>query len=962
MENRKPSVICSFFIIVCLLTGIPAQSRAKILFHGFSEVDVSQEWYQLESEHFVILFPLQLARLSEIIAEEAEEVFLNLTLWTGYTPGNKIPIILNNGSDVANGCVKFGTKGLFITLNTVYPYSSLSMSIDEYRNWYRNLLIHELSHYFHFDITRGLPKLMRTLLGNTVYPNAATPPFYREGFATYSETVNESGFGRGNSPYTHMFIRTAVLENNFTPLDRASNVTSIWPVGNNHYLFGVSFMNYLSDQYGEEKIVDFNTLCARYSFYTWGLAFRKEYEKSMHKMWKEWEGHVEEQQKAFYERTGNDATTTFHPISDKAGYVESLSFDSTGKRIAYSLNPPDRLGGLYKYDFESGSEKCMKKGVNAHNLVFSHDDTHLFYIRYDIERNVTIRNNIYKLDIEKKREKQITTSGRVQSFILLPEKDQILTCSSTPYGTELRLIDMDGNLIKLLSTGSPLNCRSYFTLPVIEEPALSRDSKVIAFSCKDNQGTRSIYTVPLRDFMDENFTMHRLTGPQYSAYSPCWISNRELLFIGDDEGTYNLYRAHLGTHSIRRISNVQTGVFHPDVSRDGKIAVKEYTSKGFRVAYTDMEIIDRHSEERKEMKNDSVPRVTGTDDSAAVHSVCSTDPEKYRPVQWLAPGYWLPVWSGGTVSLGIGLHTCGADWLKKHSYDLSIVYDIIDSLFKTEFNYTHRTCLFSYYTSLYLSHPLHTGSFSPDIALNPGTSYSILKRRYFLQANTGIIYEPPFFGPDIQFYFSNIETPPGWIGPERGLVLSQEFYFNSFNDTFSVIHSTFSCYCRPVDFLSLNLRIINKAGFGAVNGYVQSGNTSGYAFVPLNGVFTLGYPDPIPGKIVSDIKLTMGMPLVQINRGIHALPFFFKGIRLRWYSDNSIVVSDSSPYRFVITSADDFIQFPLQYIRSSMGAELQFAALIGYELPFDVTLGYVYPFSTTGRSGIYINSNIQIGF
>jgi len=962
------TVIC--FSLLFITAGAASAGTGSI---KLPETDLREKWLQVESPYFRITYPASLSQLSIIIAKEAEYVYKMLSAWTGYYPPKKIDILLAGNSDAANGNTKYGPHGLYITLYAVYPYSTFNMSIDEYKNWYRHLLIHEMSHYFHLNRVEGLPKIARHVLGEILYPNSATPLFVKEGFATYSETRNDSEFGRGNSPYTDMYINASIFDNDFTPLDRAANRSSVWPGSGNYYLFGVSFFNYLALQYGEDKILDFNEKSEYCAPFTWGIAFRREFGKSMHEMWDDWEGYEKNRRLPLPNSAVKKGITAFDPIGKRLGTVYSLSFDPSGKKLAYSMSTPDDTGGIYIYDFNERRNKRIKADRAAYDICFSRDGRRLYYIRMERERNVNLRKNIYSLDIRKKKEKKVTKSGAVQGFALIPDRDvpdrdvpdrdvpdrdALLVCLSTPYGTDIKLTDMEGNVLKTIATTNDLR-------PVIlEEPSVSQDGKRIVFSGKDSDGSRILFTAYLNELLDDSLKLKIVETPVRSAYSPRWINNHEILFVGSDEGCFNLYRADADARSVDRMTNVVTGVFIPDISIDGKIAVSEYTSKGLRPVYTEMvalhDLIGGHIKPISgsvEMGAISKEKKNGVSSSTELSS-----PDRYRAYKYLAPGYWLPVWCSENIKLGLGFHTHGNDLLNRHQYDLSLMYDIFDSRFKNELGYTFNTDSLTFSINLFLSQELYTESFSPAFALKPAVSYPVVKSNFILKGEISAIFEDPFFGPDLGIYFSNIKIPPLWDRPKKGVTASEDIFLNRMGDPFTVLSSTFSTYYAPAQFLLLNLRLKNKTGFGEFNGYIQSGNTSTYAYIPLNGILTRGYPLPVTGTSVTDCRINAAVPLLTVYRGVYAFPLFLRSIYLNLYSDNGILFSPSSPYSFAAESIKEFTASPLQYIRSSAGAEIAVSTIIGYEFLFEIIGGYVYPFSSLGESGIYLEAGLGLTF
>lgn len=790
------------------------------------------------------------------------------------------------------------------------------------------------------------------------------PPFYKEGFATYSETVNESGFGRGDSSYTRMYTRTASIEDNFITLDRASNDLKVWPLGQASRLFGVSFVNYLSDEYGEKKLTDFNMASGGYPVFTWGLAFKKVYGERIGKIWHDWEQVEQNNQRAAADKIKEEKETRFEPVGKMKGYVYSVSFSRSGSQIAYSINPVDRLGGLYIYDIEKGTERCIKKGLYAKNIQFSGDDKKIYYTRYEIVKKVYVKNNIYMFDLNLKKERQITKSGGVQGFVLLEEKDLFLTCYSTPGGTSLSLVDLSGKVKKILNPDAVNQKNNQSAVSVIEEPSLSPGTELVAFSCKDDKGVRSIFLTSLEDLMEGECGLERVTGYNYNAYSPVWLSSDELMFIGDENGVYNVYRINFNTGTTERITNVITGVFEPSVSVDGEIALKEYTSQGFRISTGTIDNLDHLYWENRHTVSENHDFILSDrreiKDESGFYAMEGYD--RYRPGKWLIPGYWLPVMVGNGVNLGVGFYTSGNDILKRHSYSTGLVYDIFDNKFKSSINYTCNTYPFSYFGSLFLSQDAEADVFSPDYAFYPGMSFPVIRNTFSFHADLGVILEDPYTGPNLLMHFSNAKSPINGFGPERGFIFMQGVYYNLGAERFAVVSDYFSIYFKPLNIALLNFEIRSKGEAGAAGDRIVSGIYNKHVYIPLNGVYTMGYNEPVAGVFALDFKTTLGFPVLKVFRGFQALPLFFEGMTFNLFNDNGLIAAEDSPYNFVITDIRDFTQNPRRYIRSSFGAELEMDFIIGYEMPFAVQIGYVYTVSEGGRNGIYVSFISDLSF
>jgi len=123
-----------------------------------------------------------------------------------------------------------------------------------------------------------------------------------------------------------------------------------------------------------------------------------------------------------------------------------------------------------------------------------------------------------------------------------------------------------------------------------------------------------------------------------------------------------------------------------------------------------------------------------------------------------------------------------------------------------------------------------------------------------------------------------------------------------------------------------------------------------------------GYPEPIAGSFVLDFKTTLGFLLLSVNSGFRTFPLIFEGINLNLFNDNGLIVSGENTESFIITDIRDFTRSPFQYIRSSIGGELEWNFIIGYEFPFVMKFGYVLALAEGGMDGYYISIKTALPF
>ncbi|MFW6181083.1 MAG: hypothetical protein ACOC8N_04985, partial [Spirochaetota bacterium] len=333
-------------------------------------------------------------------------------------------------------------------------------------------------------------------------------------------------------------------------------------------------------------------------------------------------------------------------------------------------------------------------------------------------------------------------------------------------------------------------------------------------------------------------------------------------------------------------------------------------------------------------------------------------PVSYRALPWLAPAYWLPLYTSDAVGLGVGVSTRGGDLLQRHLYAAAMVYDLLDPGLKTELRYSWHGYPLSLFCNLYLEHHHLDGPADP--ALYPGLSLPLIERRLRLEAELGLKYEPPYLGPGITVSLSTVDQASRALAPERGTRLVLDAYLNTAGREFAVLTGEYTGYAslRPL-LLSMELRGRTAPGG---EGLVLSGKTGGPVYVPLEGLYTPGYPEPVAGDTAADLVLKAGVALLRLERGMGGLPLFFRGAVFSLFTAHGVLIAGDPDQPFVAEGWKQLLDDPGRYVRSSWGPELQVSAVAGYRVPVELRVGYVFPLSAGGRPGMYVTLDAGLSF
>ena len=218
--------------------------------HAAVAYDNQNNWYTLRSKRFTVHFHDGLEDSARRFLALAERVHDRVSDFIGWKV-DRLDIVLSDGSDIPNGYTTPLTNRIVLFLAPADEFSSL----EDYNNWLELVFTHEYLHALHLARGDGGVEELRALFGSffLLFPNVFQPLWLIEGLATYMETDEVLGVGRGQSSYYEMLMRVEVA-NGLKPLAQLNQATSEWPVGDIPYLYGVYFYQFIADRYGEDKI------------------------------------------------------------------------------------------------------------------------------------------------------------------------------------------------------------------------------------------------------------------------------------------------------------------------------------------------------------------------------------------------------------------------------------------------------------------------------------------------------------------------------------------------------------------------------------------------------------------------------------------------------------------------------------------------------------------------------------
>ena len=625
-------------------------------------LDPSLKWKTLETPHFSIHYYSELEEIAQRFAPTAEKVHEVLTKILKYQLDLKTQVVLLDTTDYGNG------------FTTVFPYPCITLYLADlgsnlspykYDDYLYYLFLHEYTHALHLDMAEGGPSLLRAILGRVIFPNAMEPEFITEGLATYMET-HYTNAGRGRDPRWEAMIRMDVLENNLKSIDQAAVNTVKWPMGHLRYLYGVKFLEYLAQTYGEDKLISFAHVYGDFLF-SLGVdaAFVFVYGKNLSMLWNEWLDYLNSKFKMQKSKLGK---LTEPKLLTQTGYYNLKPKWSRDSRFIYYLQRnADDYPQIRRLELASGrSEKVLEALVFDEAFSFSPDGKYLLFSKADNFKNFYTFKDLYLLDLENRNISRITEGQRASDPCFSPSGQAIIFVKNEKGSRRLQLWTIFG--ISDVTSFEP--GVQYFS------PSFSPDGKMVAVAKHTIDGRQKIYLIDLDSKHEEILVNFDLSSTEAN---PCFAPGGDYIFFESDRtGIVNLYAYHLKSKKLYQITNVIGGAMMPDVSPDGsKLAYVSYSSKGYDIAV--MEVDPKQWTEVRSSASSAVVRAKNETEKQN-RDVADADKQDYEthdynPWPSLMPRFWIPdsyvTETGDHTSIYIG----GMDPLQHNLYYLNFGYD-----------------------------------------------------------------------------------------------------------------------------------------------------------------------------------------------------------------------------------------------------------------------------------------------
>ncbi|MEQ1875231.1 MAG: hypothetical protein ABL958_01205 [Bdellovibrionia bacterium] len=915
------------------------------------------EWKLLETAHFEVIYDARNHSIAAEYAAQAERAHTVLAPLFPVLPSGKTVIVIQDWTDMANGFATSFPRPQ-ITIFPVLP--TYLDSISHYDNWSQQIILHEYTHILTMEESNGWLAPLRFIFGSIVRPNALMPRWYLEGIAVELES-RYTRFGRLRSPF-YQAVTRALIKDGVWASDSIAQVNEAiptWPYGMRPYFWGSLLLHEIGERKGPLEMVKLNSRYAgRVPFFINGPVedlLGVDYADLLEQVRDKYDRGA----KAQLEQIAKAGSPELQPLYSEQNLGLSPAISPDGKKLAFIATNIDGDSELRLLTRETvavpftGASKILTSGKRINKAAWFPDNKTLVYDSIASSGLYFEYSDLHILDTEANDDKKITENFRAQEPSVESKGKQIVFVQLTLGNTNISVIGRDGKGWKNIYQ-APQQVR-------LSRPAFLSPNEVI-FSEKLLSGKEYFRVINLTTKSSrtvlEGFEPAQAAQPTDSG----------LVFVSEKTGIANLYLANKNLTDARAITNSPTKILMGTLdAKNSDIYLSQLSSTGSQIYRQKLAM---NALNPPVVSNAATSQWSEYKEPAEVTTAVD---KEYRPLSYLWPQYWMPLFSLIPDGIYLMATTGSSDPLGMHGLSFDVTYDSLAEKGGGSAAYGRTIGATSYsvsafyqplyYYSLKLSTTTYGANFVASFPLSTNSTkwrgsarYGHLSQEFSGPATCATNSVSPTCvrsGPALGVRFDNTSQKNSMISPESGgyaFLEHQQFLAGVGNSDYGSTRFSGAYY------FSKWLPVRNAVMFRAnavtspANRTILLGNSGGgdYSFTFIDPQFVVrGYPvGNFLGYSLVTATVEYRFPIGNVYGGWDTRPIFLR----RWHGAlfSDAVAVDGAYYNKTLKA---LVGSKLGNIFYSAGAEFRSDITLAYHVPATFRVGLFYGLNEEAYGG-----------
>lgn len=659
--------------VVCILTTV-----VFLLFWSYSgfcweltSVPRGVEWKQIKTDHFVIVYTEQHRNIAPKVAGMAESVYQDMSRFLEFESTSKTHVIITDHLDAVdqfnlNVARKPNDERVVLSLSDLAGAGAPSFDISS-QQW----VLLQFIYQYTYIIRHQMDTLFRTLAG-VMFPDSGFSGWMDGGMALYMVKLLEGSPGR--SPYFDMLLRTEFLAEGFDTLEeQAAAGAQEWPGDRGMILAGYSFLLYLSETYGPERIAELNRSQGEKTPRPVGgeNAFKEIYGKNLEELQEEWHASLQKDYEAQVQIIKSRPLTPTTPLTDSGYFSGYATFSPDGEYMYYIEDSLSDKRALTQLRLRDKQKVRLTEGNFSGKFSVSPDGQRIYFCKAEMYKTFYYRSDLYMLDLETRKVTRLTKGARAFDPTISPDGTTLVYVITGTGNMNLMSMDLTKEQTSTLLASS--------THLQIRYPAFSSDGTKLAVQILKPEGGQDIYIIN-----SDGTNPAPLSVDDAVDSAPAWGPNDNYLFFNSDRsGVPNIFAYAFNEQRLYQVTNLLTGGFAPAVSHNGKqLLLSQYSAQGLNVHIAELDTGTWRV--FPEMPPQTPPG------PERFFNIPTSPETRYKALSSLWFPIFFPIMGADETSYQVGLYMFGDDVIRQHEYSLSLLYGLKSGRLAYELEYLYR--------------------------------------------------------------------------------------------------------------------------------------------------------------------------------------------------------------------------------------------------------------------------------